>query len=138
MIGNIALTAVSGMTVARKRLDTAAGNIANMQSAGPPAGAVSPSQELLGQQAYRPQRTVAYSTAGGGVDSIQRPVDPATTRLYDPSNPAADSNGIVESPNVELAREFVEVKLALHAYRSNLKIMQTADQMMGELLDDET
>lgn len=138
MIGNVMATAVSGLNVARKRLETSARNIANMQTVGTPAAGPSPTEELLAQQAYRPERTVAITTAGGGVDSVRMPVTPATTRLPDPSHPLADEDGFIEVPNIDLAREFVEAKLAVHAYRANLKIIETVDEMMGELVDAKT
>ena len=138
MIGNVVATAVSGLAVARKRLETSARNIANMQTVGTPARPPSPTEELLGQQAYQPQRLVTFSAASGGVDSVRMPLTPATMRFPDPSNPLADADGFVEAPNVSLAREFVEARLAVHAYRANLKIIETVNEMMGELIDDKT
>jgi len=128
LISSIINSSVSGLRAAGLRLGTAAANIVNVNStAGDGSG-----------QAYQPKRVEQTSVSGGGVVARQVAIDPATLSVFAPDVSGADAHGNVSFANVSLATEAVELKQADIAYRANLKAIETADKMLGELIDDKT
>lgn len=116
---------MSGLAVAAKRVFVSANNIVNIHSAGDgQAGSV-----------FKPQSVEQVSVPQGGVRAVTRPITPASIPVFSPDHPAADKDGLVQMPNVSLEREIVNLKMALNSYRANLKVIETADEMAGELLD---
>jgi len=49
--------------------------------------------------------------------------------VYNPSHPDADENGMVEMPNVEMAREMVDLISSSRAYEANLAVAKNAKGM---------
>ena len=135
-------TAVSGMTAASKRVEAVASNLANMEStstSGPvePAAAPTPARDATGEpyQGYRPVRVDQKSVAGGGTEAVVRQVDPASVPVYDPANPDANAQGVVQMPNVSPELEMSELVRARHAYEASLNVVRAVDDMMGILLN---
>ena len=130
---------LSGLTAARARFEAAARNIAGARSAGVPAG--SGTESATRQGAYRPVRVHQTAEPGGGTRAVVVPVEPATVAVFDPHNAGAGEDGTVQNPkvsldpNVSLASEFVDAKVATLAYKANLATWRTADEMLGELMD---
>jgi flagellar basal-body rod protein FlgC len=121
--------AVSGLTAASTRLSATASNIANSQdtaSLSPQPGQVQP---------YQPVDVTQTATPGGGTAAVEQPVAPASNAIYDPNSPFADANGNVASPNVDLAQQAVSLNTTSLSYDANLKVIQTASQMQGYLLN---
>lgn len=54
--------------------------------------------------------------------------------VYQPGHPHADANGMVRLPNVNLAREMVDLVTASRAYEANLSVVRTARQMATRAL----
>jgi flagellar basal body rod protein FlgG len=102
-------TALSGMNAAGAIVDTAASNIANMDSAG-----------------YKAARVNLASSAWGGVDvvSISR----------DPSPGGLDGDG-QELSNVDLLTEVVNLKKGALLYKANAAVIKVGDELTGTLLD---
>ncbi len=123
--------ALSGLGASMKQLGAAASNIANMGSSG--------SLEPGGKAPYEAKTTVQSSTAEGGVEaevvSKKEPFIPA----YDPNSPYANDQGLVAAPNVDLAEEAVQMKLAELTYKANIRTIQAASDMAkeaGRILDE--
>lgn len=115
--------ALSGARAAWRRLEISAANVANVRSGGSVASDREPPPGL-----YRPQRAVETSQAQGGVETAVKPVEPAFTF-------APDGDGGVQAlPNVNLAHEAIEQRLALRAYEANLAVIRTADETQKRLL----
>jgi len=125
IMGNAMSIAVSGMQAASVRLDAAASNIVNRNSDGPPAGS----------GAYQPVSVSQSATADGGVSASLQPVTPSTLLVYDPSSPYANVQGMVAQPNVDLATEIVNLKLAQHDFRASLLAYKASSQIFKSLLD---
>lgn len=125
MINTIGI-ALSGLTGAAKKAGAAAANIAHMQTTGRRDG-----QSPL---PYNAVTTASSSTARGGVQTAIIPKDPAFVPSYRPDSPFADEAGYVGAPAVDLAAEAVNLKLAETAYKANLAVIRTADEMQDELL----
>lgn len=121
--------AVSGLTAASTRLAGAASNIANSLDTSP----LSPSP---GQTpAYQPVDTVQTTRPGGGTLATYRPVAPASQAIYDPNSPFADTNGLVATPNVDLAQQLVQTIIAKQSYDANAQVIKTAQHLQHSTLD---
>jgi len=121
-------SALAGMQAATAKVTVAAGNIANAQTVGTPGATGS-------DAAYRPVDAVQISGAQGAPEVRYQERSPATSLSYQPSNPRASEDGYVESPNVDLATELINTKIAQRTYEANLKSIITWDEMQATLLD---
>lgn len=126
MIGAIT-TALSGLLAATKRVETSANNIANAYS----GGAL---DEADGPAPYSAQTVVQKTGQNGGVIAEVTTKDPGFVPAYDPNSPFANEDGLVGAPNVNLAEEAVNLKLAETAYKASLAVIRTADELNEELL----
>jgi flagellar basal-body rod protein FlgC len=121
----------SGLAAQRARLDTIAGNIANINTTHDASGKVNPYRRrfvlLSAGQADDPTKP------GVHVSSIQEDPSPLTQK-YDPGNPDADKDGYVQYPNVDLSIEFVNALEASRAYEANVTMMETAKSMFSSTL----
>ena len=73
--------------------------------------------------------------AGGGAVTGYRPVAPAVLAEADPSSPNADGQGLVAAPNVDTGREILTLTSASNAYKANLAVFKTTDEMQREALN---
>ena len=55
--------------------------------------------------------------------------------MYDPDHPDADEEGYVAYPNVEIAREMVDLIVASRAYEANATALNTAKAMNKKALE---
>jgi flagellar basal-body rod protein FlgC len=128
MIGAIS-TAITGLFAAGKRVEASANNIANAQS----EGSLDPNSP---NQPYQAQTTVQKAVGeSGGVAAYNIPKNPSVVGVYDPNSPFADANGNIGVPNVDLAEEAVNLKLAEISYKANLATIKTASEMSDALLN---
>ncbi|QOV92519.1 flagellar basal body rod protein FlgC [Humisphaera borealis] len=101
--------AASGLSAASARIAVTAGNIANLNTSG--------------YQARRANLT-PVEPAGVRVDSVTLDETPA----------GIDEEGL-ETSNVDLVGETVNLIRDKHLYQANAKLLKTGDQMLGTLLD---
>lgn len=134
LISGIDITA-GALNAQKTRLDVVAQNIANAQTTHGPDGRpyqrrlVSFESELLHQQGQS-----GPSLQGVKVAQITSDTTPGQ-RIYDPQNPDAGSDGMVQMPNVNLAFEMVDLMTASRAYEANLSVVKNAKQMAMKTLD---
>lgn len=112
-MGNAMNIAVSGMQAASLRLEAAASNIVNSDSGG-----------------YQPVSVAQSPAPDGGVSASLQPVTPAALLAYNPASPYAN----LQAPNVDLANEIVNLKLASHDFRASIQAYKAASQMFDTLL----
>ncbi|MGH7179632.1 MAG: flagellar basal body rod protein FlgC [Tepidisphaeraceae bacterium] len=121
----------SALTAQRARMDTIAGNVANMNTTRNEKGEPIP---------YRRRFVVL---APGQPDDTQRPgvhvqaveIDRSPfRRVFDPGNRDADPDGYVLHPNVDLAIEQVNMLEASRAYEANITMMETTKAMINSTL----
>jgi flagellar basal-body rod protein FlgC len=124
--------AVSGLNVASLRLQVAASNIANSLSDGPLPDATSPESFPV---AYTPFQVNQTDLVGGGTSATVTAVTPPTISSFDPTAPFANSKGMVASPNVDLANEFVQLMIARISYAANAQVIRADAQMSASLLN---
>ena len=51
-------------------------------------------------------------------------------RKYDPAHPAADDNGYILTPNVNVLIEMMDMKEAQRSYEANLNVIENAKSML--------
>jgi flagellar basal-body rod protein FlgC len=118
----------SGLLAQRTRLDTIAGNIANMNTTHDASGKVNPYRRKF--VVFAPGQANDPSQPGVHVQSVQDDQSPFIQK-YDPGNPDADKDGYVQMPNVDLSIEFVNALEASRAYEANVTMMETAKSMLS-------
>jgi flagellar basal-body rod protein FlgC len=121
----------SALTAQRVRMDTIAGNIANMNTLRDSNGKPNPYRRRF--VVFAPGQADDASKPGVHVKSVQLDQSPFPKR-YDPGNPDADKQGYVSYPNVDLSIEFVNALEASRAYEANVTMMDTAKSMFNSSL----
>jgi flagellar basal-body rod protein FlgC len=118
--------AASGLQAQSTRLRVVSENIANAQSTGPTAGAVPYARKTVSFES-------ALDRAAGAnlVEVKSIGVDRTPFKLErDPGNPAADAEGMVKMPNVDVLVELADMREANRGYEANLQVArQTADML---------
>lgn len=122
-------TAVSGLMAAQMRLGVSANNTANIHSTAKTA-----EDGALVNDPYQPQMVQQTAQAPAGTRANIGDITPASFPVYDPSDPLANPDGIVNYPNVDPERELIEQKLSGNAFKANLKTVKTANEMLESLL----
>jgi len=128
---NIAGSALSAQSM---RLNAVASNLANADSvAGPDGQPYRAKQVLFAARALEGGAMHNGSAVGVRVTGVVE--DPAPPRIvYDPKNPAANEQGFVAMPNVNVVEEMVNMISASRAYQSNVEVMNTAKTLMQKTL----
>ncbi|GAB2182542.1 flagellar basal body rod protein FlgC [Denitratisoma sp. agr-D3] len=119
----------SALTAQSARLNAVASNLANADSV---AGADG--------KPYRAKQVVFQATpmgndGGKGVRVTQVVESAAPLRMtYDPANPAANQDGYVAMPNVNVVEEMVNMISASRAYQTNAEVMSNTKSLMLKTL----
>ncbi|MBK1837097.1 flagellar biosynthesis protein FlgG [Azospirillum sp. YIM B02556] len=131
MVGSIGI-ALSGLTAQTRRFDASASNVANVRSTGavPTTGGTADGKPV----AYQPL-AVAQTDGNPGTRASFTPITPAYLQEYAPDDDAANGDGMVAAPNVDLATERINQMAANRAYGANIAVVRTQDQMLTSLLD---
>ena len=127
MVGSAIDIALSGLLANSRRIENAASNIANATS----SGAIDPAD---GPTAFAPNDVVQQTQPNGGVGTITVPRDPAFVPSFDPGSPFANSEGLINTPNVNLAEEAVDVSISRIAFQANLAVIETVNDLSEEVL----
>ncbi|KQZ14399.1 MULTISPECIES: flagellar basal body rod protein FlgC [unclassified Mesorhizobium] len=123
--------AASGLGAQSERLRVVSENMANAQSTGTAAGS----------DPYR-RKTISFVSeldrASGGslveVGSIDR--DPSQFPVeFQPGNEAADENGYVKMPNVNVLIEMADMTEANRSYEANLQVIKQARDLISMTID---
>jgi len=161
-VGNI-FTAIdvsaSGLSLQRKKMDAIASNLANMDSIGPdgkpyqreevkavPGQPILFSDELTSQlgpseisdsniMEVAPDDFISPELKVRGVDGrvVQEPAE--TKSVYDPSNPAADSNGYVTEPKINVVTEMVDMIATTRSYEANVTAINASKNIIKDSLN---
>ena len=121
----------AGMDAQTKRLRVIAENLANQDSTGSQPGAV-PYRRKVTVFANVLDRTLGAETVR--VASIV-PDPSELPQRYDPSNPAANTQGYVRMPNVNSFVEMMDMREAERSYSANLNVMQASRSMLTRVID---
>jgi flagellar basal-body rod protein FlgC len=119
--------AASGLEAQSTRLRIVSENIANAQSTGAVAGADPYARKTISFENALDRATGAELVA---VKSIG--VDETPFKLErDPGNPAADANGMVKMPNVDVLVELADMREANRTYEANLQVAKQSADMLN-------
>ena len=121
----------SGMAAQTTRLRVIAENLANQDTtAGGPGQ--SPYRRKTVSFVDRFDRSLGATTVG--IKAVGR--DPSDFPMrYDPSHPAADAKGYVQTPNVNSFVEVMDMREAERSYSANLNVMQATRSMLTRAID---
>jgi len=125
----------AGLETQSVRLRVISENIANSQSTGTTPGADPYTRKTV---TFDNELDRAAGLSLVRVRSIGLDPSPFKTEL-DPGSPAADENGIVKMPNVDILTELADMREANRTYEANLQVAkQSADllSMTVNLLKD--
>ncbi|WP_079432706.1 flagellar basal body rod protein FlgC [Zoogloea sp. LCSB751] len=126
---NVFHVAGSALNAQSLRLNTTASNLANADSITSSNG-----------QPYKAKQVVFAATpmAGPGAQGVrvtQVVESAAPMRMtYDPKSPAANAEGYVALPNVNVVEEMTNMISASRAYQTNAEVMGTAKSLMEKTL----
>ncbi|MBS0355130.1 MAG: flagellar basal body rod protein FlgC [Proteobacteria bacterium] len=126
---NVFHVAGSALNAQSLRLNTTASNLANADSITSSNG-----------QPYKAKQVVFAATpmAGPGAQGVQvtQIVESAAPMrmVYDPKSPAANGEGYVALPNVNVVEEMTNMISASRAYQTNAEVMGTAKSLMEKTL----
>ncbi|SDG02260.1 MULTISPECIES: flagellar basal body rod protein FlgC [unclassified Duganella] len=120
----------SAMSAQAQRLNVVASNLANADSATSASG-----------EAYRARQVVfeAQTPTNGGTSTgvrVKQVVEDQSPMkmMYDPKHPAADENGYVTMPNVNVVDEMVNMLSASRSYQTNVETMNAAKSLLLKTL----
>ena len=130
MTSSVLFTSLSSLVTQGKRLQISAENVANISSVGfvrNPDGS--------DNGGFIPKRLEQVTQPHGGVTGRTVAIDPASVSVYRPGHSAANAEGFVPRPNVNLEEEFVTQIIARRAYQASLKMITAEDDRMRVLND---
>jgi flagellar basal-body rod protein FlgC len=121
----------SGLEAQSSRLRVVSENIANADSTGP----------VGGSDPYR-RRTITFDSVMSRTEGVNLVrvkdlgADNAPFRLeYEPGHQAADENGYVKRPNVNVLVEMSDMRETNRSYEANLQIFKQARAMAAMTID---
>ena len=142
-LGSIFDIAGSGMTAQSLRLNTTASNIANPETASSSTGetyrARKPVFSAIQQSLLNPGQGGMPMAAGQGpgagvrVEGIVES-DAELQMRYEPYHPAANDDGFVYYPNVNVVEEMADMMSSSRSFQMNVDVMNTAKSMMQRIL----
>ncbi|KQT86012.1 flagellar basal body rod protein FlgC [Aurantimonas sp. Leaf443] len=123
--------AASGLEAQSNRLRIVSENIANARSTG----------ETPGSDPYR-RKTVSFESeldrlTGANMVKIGRyDTDRSDFTIeHDPGNPAADADGYVKTPNVNMLSEMADMREANRSYEANLQVIKQGRDLISMTID---
>jgi len=142
-LGNIFDIAGSGMTAQSLRLNTTASNIANAETASSSTEntyrARKPVFSAIQQSMLNPDQQGFGASSGDGpgagvrVDGIVES-DAELQMRYEPQHPAANEDGYVYYPNVNVVEEMADMMSSSRSFQMNVDIMNATKSMMQRVL----
>lgn len=123
--------ASSGLEAQSRRMLVVSENLANANSTGSTPGANPYARKTVSFD------SVIDDLSGAKLVKVDRvDVDNKPFRVeYDPSHPAADANGNVKMPNVDMLVELADMRESNRSYEANLQVVKQARAMSSMTID---
>lgn len=123
--------AASGLQAQSDRLRVVSENLANAQSTGPTPGSDPYRRKTItfGQELDRVMGASLVHVDNVGTDTSPFRVE------YQPDHPAADSNGYVKLPNVNMITEMADMREANRSYEANLHVIKRTRELISMTID---
>jgi flagellar basal-body rod protein FlgC len=120
-----------GMDVQTMRLRVIAENLANQDSTGS-----SPAADPYRRKTITFENRIDRALGSAAVRVKEIGHDQSTLPLrYDPSNPAANTEGYVKLPNVNSFTEVMDMREAQRSYSANLSVMEVSRGMLSRTIE---
>jgi flagellar basal-body rod protein FlgC len=123
--------AASGLEAQSNRLRIVSENVANVRSTG----------QTPGSDPYR-RKTVTFENEVDRLTGAEmvRVANYGTDRTdftmeHDPGNPAADAEGYVKMPNVNMLTEMADMREANRSYEANLQVIKQSRELIAMTID---
>ena len=123
--------ASSGLEAQSLRMRVVSENLANAQSTGAGPGSDPYARKTV---TFRAEIDRAVGAASVRLRDIGTDTAPFRTE-HDPGNPAADANGTVKLPNVNMLVEMADMREANRSYEANLQVIKQARAMVASVID---
>ena len=120
-----------GMDVQTARLRTIAENLANQDTTGFTPGAKPYRRKVI---TFENRMDQALGTETVRVKSIA-PDRGDLPEKFDPSHPAADARGYVQTPNVNSFVEVMDMREAQRGYSANLNVLEVTRSMLTRTIE---
>lgn len=134
-------TSGSALTAQRLRMDVVAENVANINTTRTAEGDPYRRRYVIFQEkekaSFSEQLNQSLAgNAGSGVRVTDIREDTSAFKLdYNPTHPDADEFGYVRMPNVDLAREMVDMMSATRSYEANITVLNSTKSMAMNALE---
>jgi flagellar basal-body rod protein FlgC len=119
--------AASGLQAQSMRLRVVSENIANAQSTGSTPGAAPYARQTVSFESEMDRTLGANLVEVKSIGVASTPVK----LERDPGNPAADENGMVKMPNVDVLVELADMREANRSYEANLQVAKQSADMLN-------
>jgi flagellar basal-body rod protein FlgC len=126
---NVFSVAGSALNAQSMRLNTTASNLANADSVVGSDGLPYKAKQVV----FAARQMAGPSSIGVEVASVVDSAAPMRL-VYEPNNPAANAEGYVEMPNVNVVEEMVNMISASRSYQNNAEVMTTARTLLQRTL----
>jgi flagellar basal-body rod protein FlgC len=121
----------SGLEAQSKRLRVVSENLANAQSTGRTPGADPYTRKTISFESEVDDAVGASLVKIAGIDPHRTPF-----RIeHQPGHPAADANGFVKLPNVDVMVEVADMREANRSFEANLQVIRQAREMISMTID---
>jgi flagellar basal-body rod protein FlgC len=121
----------SALTAQSLRLNTTASNLANADSVIAEDGLPYRAKQVV--FAARQMKNAGPESVGVQVTQVVESAAPMRL-VYEPNNPAANAEGYVEMPNVNVVEEMVNMISTSRSYQNNAEVMNTARTLLQRTL----
>jgi flagellar basal-body rod protein FlgC len=121
----------AGLEAQSMRLRVVAENIANARSTGAAPGADPYARKTVTFDSEFDRTLGAATVKVHAVGTDQSPFQVE----YDPGNPAADKDGNVKMPNVNVILEMADMREASRSYEADLQMIKQSRSMTSQMLD---
>jgi flagellar basal-body rod protein FlgC len=123
--------AASGLHAQSRRLTIVSENLANAEATGTTPGSDPYTRKTI---SFDSEFDSVMSANLVKVDSVD--LDRAPFRVeHNPGHPAADANGYVKLPNVNMLVEMADMREANRSYLANLQVIKQAREMISMTID---
>lgn len=126
----------SGLLAQRKRMETIAGNLANIETTRTDTG--EPYRRKMVVMGTKPvedfDSILDTKTEGVRIEEIVEDQSPFR-EAYNPSHPDANKDGYLLKPNIDLIVEMTNMMMARKTFEANISAIKTTRQMVLKALE---
>ncbi|HEX2841775.1 flagellar basal body rod protein FlgC [Hyphomicrobium sp.] len=123
--------AASGLEAQSRRMLITSENLANASSTGNTPGASPYARKTVSFESALDDASGARLVQVDRVDTDKRPFRVE----HNPGHPAADENGNVKMPNVDMLVELADMRESNRSYEANLQVVKQARSMISMTID---